>query len=92
MRRVARFVRFFGMDTYRGAGMRWPTADGVIPWRVFVALEVGRFGVSAEEQLMTYQAVLLATAQVHGNEAGRADRAKAVRVLTALAHPDAPDE
>ena len=80
------------MHTYRGAEMGWPTADRVIPIRLFFVLEGEWLGVSAQEQLETYYATLLAGAQVHGNASGKSERDAAVKELSALAHPDTADE
>lgn len=91
-RRIARFARFYGMDTYRGAAMRWPTPDGVIPFRLFFALEAERITLSAEEQLSAHHVALLAAAQVHGGPAGKPARDAAARALVALAHPEAAHE
>lgn len=72
--------------------MRWPTRDGVIPFRLFFALESERLGVSAEEELASYHSMLLATAQIHGGPQGKSERDTAVRALTALAHPEVAHE
>lgn len=91
MARIARFARCWGMDTYRSTAMRWPTRDGVMPVRLFFALESAMCGIAAAEQLQQYYAVALGTAQVMGGKEGRGALTEAVQSLTALAYPGASD-
>jgi hypothetical protein len=86
--RIARFARFYGMTTYRGASMRWPTRDGVIPANAFFAMERQIAHVSAAEQLQSYYAVLLGTAAVMGGKEGRSALDAAVTAVKDLAYPD----
>lgn len=53
--RIARFIRFYGMDYYRSA--IWPTRDQVIPFKVFALFEAAIGNVAAFEKLQMVQAV-----------------------------------
>jgi hypothetical protein len=82
---VARFIRFYGMDTWTNA--TWPTRDRVIPFRLFFALLAVMPGVVASEQLDDYYVAVLAGAMVHGTEEGQAHRTAMINRLVQQAHP-----
>jgi hypothetical protein len=71
--------------------MRWPTRDGVIPLRLFLALEDAIANIAAAEQLQMYYGTLLSGAQIHGGPEGRPAIDRAVADLNALAFPEAPE-
>lgn len=58
---MARFIRFYGAAMYRSD--RYPTRDGVIPYRAFMALMAARRHVMAEERMGQTHATGLAIAR-----------------------------
>ena len=61
---VAQFVRYYGMETFRGT---WPTADRVIPWGAFWALYEQIPCVQALERINETIAVNTAIALAFGD-------------------------
>ena len=82
---VARFIRFYTHSAWMNPSH--PTRDHVVPYAMFYAMLAALPHVAAAEQASAYFAALLAGAQVHGGEEGKAQRDRHVEELLDTAYP-----
>lgn len=70
---MAQFCDRFGWEAYWGMGRRWwnrrwPTTDGIIPWRLFFLMEAQQAHLLALDRLTWSSAVIQALAVAFGDE------------------------
>lgn len=70
---VAQFCTRYGWEAYWGTGCRrwnrrWPTSDGLIPWRLFFLMYQELRPLEAQDRLTQSSAVITALAQGFGKE------------------------
>lgn len=81
---IGRFIRFYGPGLFYRVG--WPTADGVIPFKLFYMLLSVSDNLGDRERLEASQAVTLGTALAENGKDPKTRRAR--RQLTKRAYPE----
>lgn len=81
---MARFISVYGEGTY--CSDRWPTADKVIPFRLFCLMEATIANLTALEKLTMVQAVAHGAALAMGGDTS--GTRQATEKLSRLAYPE----